>query len=205
VKKACEPVHVQLDLSNDTVSVANTTTEARPGLKLSARVYGLDNKLLLSKDAVLNAAADAVTPGFPLALAPLMGDGVVLVRLELHSADGQLVSDNFYWRAARDADYRALDRLAPATVTATAETAGKDELRVVLHNTGQAAALQNKLTLLHADGSQVLPAYYSDNYVSLLPGEERTVTISVPDNGRENGLRLELRGWNVTPASLSVR
>jgi hypothetical protein len=76
---------------------------------------------------------------------------------------------------------------------------------VVLHNTGQAAALQNKLTLLHADGSQVLPAYYSDNYVSLLPGEERTVTISVPDNGRENGLRLELRGWNVTRASLSVR
>jgi hypothetical protein len=168
-------------------------------------VYGLDNKLLLSKDAVLNAAADAVTPGFPLALAPLMGDGVVLVRLELHSADGQLVSDNFYWRAANDAGYRALDRLAPVTVTATAETAGKDELRVDLRNTGQVAALQNKLTLLHADGSQVLPAYYSDNYVSLLPGEERTVTISVPDNGRESGLRLELRGWNVTPTSQSIR
>ena len=50
VKKACEPVHVQLDLSNDTVSVTNTTTEARSGLKVSARVYGLDNKLLLSKD-----------------------------------------------------------------------------------------------------------------------------------------------------------
>jgi archaellum component FlaF (FlaF/FlaG flagellin family) len=169
-------------------------------------VYGLDNKLLLSKDALLNATADAVTPGFPLALAPLMGDSVVLVRLELHGADGQLVSDNFYWRAAKDAGYRALDRLAPATVTATANTAtaSKDELRVELRNTGQVAALQNKLTLLHADGSQVLPAYYSDNYVSLLPGEERTVTISVPDNGRESGLRLELRGWNVTPASQSI-
>jgi hypothetical protein len=204
VKKACEPVHVQLDLSNDTVSVTNTTTEARAGLKLSARVYSLDNKLLLSKEAVLNATADAVTPGFPLALAPLMGDGVVLVRLELHGADGQLVSDNFYWRAANDAGYRALDRLGSATVTATAETAGKDELRVDLRNTGQVAALQNKLTLLHADGSQVLPAYYSDNYISLLPGEERTVTISVPDNGREGGLRLALRGWNVTPVSQSI-
>ncbi len=68
----------------------------------------------------MNAAADAVTPGFPLALAPLMGeDNVVLVRLELRGADGQLVSDNFYWRAANEAAYRALDRLAPATVTAT--------------------------------------------------------------------------------------
>jgi archaellum component FlaF (FlaF/FlaG flagellin family) len=205
VKKACEPVHVQLDLSNDTVAVANTTTEARPGLKLTAHVYGLDNKLLLSKDAVVNVAADAVTPGFPLVLEPLMGDGAVLVRLELRGVDGQLVSDNFYWRAANDAGYRALDRLAPATVTATIAAASKDEVRVDLRNTGRVAALQNKLTLLHADGSQVLPAYYSDNYVSLLPGEERTVTISIPEGEYQGGLRLELRGWNATPAALSVR
>jgi archaellum component FlaF (FlaF/FlaG flagellin family) len=205
VKKACEPVHVQLDLSNGATSVTNTTTEARAGLKLSARVYGLDNKLLLSRDAVVNAAADATTPGFPLALAPLMDDGVVLVRLELRGSDGQLVSDNFYWQAGNDAGYRALDRLAPATVTATVNAASKEEVQVNLRNTGQVAALQNKLTLLRADGSQVLPAYYSDNYVSLLPGEERTVTISVPEGTREDGLRMELRGWNATPVSLPVR
>jgi hypothetical protein len=177
----------------------------RTGLKLSARVYGLDNKLLLSRDAVVNAAADAMTPGFPLALAPLMGDGVVLVRLELRAADGQLVSDNFYWRAASDAGYRALDRLPPTTVTATVTASSKDEVGVDLRNTGRAAALQNKLTLVHADGSQVLPAYYSDNYVSLLPGEERMVTISIPEGARLGGLRLELRGWNATPISVSVR
>jgi hypothetical protein len=205
VKKACEPVHVQLDLSNDTVSITNTTTEVRTGLRLSARVYGLDNKLLLSRDAVVNAAADAMTPSFPLALAPLMGDGVVLVRLELRAADGQLVSDNFYWRAASDAGYRALDRLPPATVTATVTASSKDEIGVDLRNTGQVAALQNKLTLLHTDGSQVLPAYYSDNYVSLLPGEERMVTISIPEGAHHDGLRLELRGWNATPFSVSVR
>jgi hypothetical protein len=205
VKKACEPVHVQLDLSNDTVSITNTTTEPRTGLKLSARVYGLDNKLLLSRDAVVNAAADAMAPGFPLALAPLMGDSVLLVRLELRAADGQLLSDNFYWRAASDAGYRALDKLPPATVTATVADSSKDEISVDLRNTGQAAALQNKLTLVHADGSQVLPAYYSDNYVSLLPGEERMVTISISESAREGGLRLELRGWNTVPLSVSVR
>ncbi len=206
VKKACEPVHVQLDLSNGSVAVANTTIETRTGLKLSARVYGLDNKLLLSKDAVVNAAADAVTQGFALALTPLMGeDGVVLVRLELRGADGQLVSDNFYWRAAHDAGYRALDRLAPATVTATAEVAGNNEIRVDLRNPGQIAALENKLTLVRADGSQVLPAYYSDNYVSLLPGEERPITISLAEGQSKAGLRLELRGWNATPVSGGVR
>jgi hypothetical protein len=204
VKKACEPVHVQLDLSNDTVSVANTTIDAKAGLKLSARVYGLDNKLLLSHDAMVNANADAVTPGFPLALEPLMADGVVLVRLELRGADGQLVSDNFYWRAAHDVDYRALDRLAAATVTAKAEPASKDEIRIDLRNTGQVAALENKLTLLRSDGSQLLPAYYSDNYVSLLPGEDRTVTISIPKDEAKGVLRLELRGWNTAPVALAI-
>jgi hypothetical protein len=205
VKKACEPVHVQLDLSNDTVSVTNTTTEARAELKLTARVYGLDNKLLLSKDAVVNAAADAVTPGFGLALLPLMSeDGVVLVRLELRGSDRQLISDNFYWRAAHEAAYRALERLAAAAVNATA-TEDKGEIRVDLRNTGPVAALGNKLTLLRADGSQVLPAYYSDNYVSLLPGEDRQVTIAIPESARAAGLRLQLRGWNTTPVSLPVR
>jgi archaellum component FlaF (FlaF/FlaG flagellin family) len=208
VKKACEPVHVQLDLSNDTVAVANTTLAARPGLKLSARVYGLgnkglDNKLLLSKESTIDAAADAVTQGFALQLAPLLVNGeVVLVRLELRGTDGQLVSDNFYWRAANDAGYRALDQLPAANVTAMATTAG-DVVQVTLRNVGQVAALANKLTLLHGDGTQVLPAYYSDNYVSLLPGESRSITIALP--AEEHGtMRLELRGWNAAPVSVNV-
>ena len=63
-KKACEPLHVQLDPENDTVSVSNTTIKAHSGLKLNARVYSLDNRLLLSKDAVINAGADAITASF---------------------------------------------------------------------------------------------------------------------------------------------
>jgi hypothetical protein len=204
-KKACEPLHVQLDLSNDTVQVSNTTTESHPGLKVIARVYSLDNRLLLSKDAVINAGADAVTAGFPLDLAQLMGDGVVLVRLELQSASGQRVSDNFYWRAARDGGYRALTRLPEATVTATAALGRGEEIRVHLRNAGPVAALAGKLTLLHADGTQVLPAYYSDNYVSLLPGEDRLITISLPEKERSRGIRLELRGWNVKPTSTDLR
>ena len=50
VKKACERVHVQLDLSDYNVAVVNTTNEPRPGLLLSASVYSLDNKLLLHQE-----------------------------------------------------------------------------------------------------------------------------------------------------------
>ena len=39
---------------------------------------------------------------------------------------------------------------------------------------------EDRLMLLCADGTRILPAYYSDNYVSLLPGEERTITVRAP-------------------------
>ena len=52
-------------------------------------------------------------------------------------------------------------------------------MTVRIKNTGSAAALMIKLTLDDAaTGQRILPAYYSENYVSLLPGEERTVTVA---------------------------
>ena len=57
-----------------------------------------------------------------------------------------------------------------------------------------------KLTLLDGQGTaRVLPAYYSDNYVSLLPGEQRT--IEVEHDGPVQGVSVALRGWNVIPAN----
>jgi hypothetical protein len=54
------------------------------------------------------------------------------------------------------------------------------------------------LTLLGSDGkTRVLPAYYSDNYVSLLPGESKEIEISSPKPAAKGGLQLGIRGWNV--------
>jgi hypothetical protein len=86
----------------------------------------------------------------------------------------------------------------------TSVTNGK-EVTVHLRNTGQVAALAGKLTLLHADGTQVLPAYYSDNYVSLLPGEDRLITISSPEEERSRKMRLTMSGWNMKPISSDLR
>ena len=74
---------------------------------------------------------------------------------------------------------------------------------VTLTNTGSAPALNGKLTLVDAKGARILPAYYADNYVSLLPGETRAVTIRYP--GQATGAKVELRGWNITPAKAVVR
>ena len=73
-----------------------------------------------------------------------------------------------------------MNHLPAANLAATATMAGSGKIRVQLRNAGAAVALSNKLTLVNADGTRILPAFYSDNYVSLLPGETREVEIEYP-------------------------
>jgi hypothetical protein len=50
----------------------------------------------------------------------------------------------------------------------------------------------------------VLPAYFSDNYVSLLPGETRSVTITAPKDAAGSSPSVKLRGWNVVPRTIAT-
>jgi hypothetical protein len=52
-----------------------------------------------------------------------------------------------------------------------AEQAPPHELSVRLHNEGKTLAFFIQLLLVDAAGREVVPTLYSDNYVSLLPGE----------------------------------
>jgi hypothetical protein len=206
-------LHVQLDLATGDVQLINTSREALAHAKVDADVYALDGKLLLHRDATLDAPSDDVTQALHLDLAPLLGDTTVLVHLALHGRDGALLSQNLYWRAASDAGYRALNSLANANVTLTAEEASADTAQpgrsVVVHlkNTSTVAALNTKLTVFDVTGvaeAEVLPAFYSDNYISLLPGEQRTVTIEMPRAASQQVIRVRLRGWNLMPASADI-
>jgi Glycosyl hydrolase 2 galactose-binding domain-like/Exo-beta-D-glucosaminidase Ig-fold domain/Glycosyl hydrolases family 2/Concanavalin A-like lectin/glucanases superfamily/Glycosyl hydrolases family 2, TIM barrel domain len=207
VKKACEPLHVQLDLSNYNVDVVNTTRDSLTGLSVSAKVYGLDNKLLLQKNAAVNAAADSTTNAFGIELAPLLGNGVAIVKLQLTEGSGRVLSDNLYWIGGNSRSYRQLTQLPQANLTATASASHAGDsnvVRVQLKNSGSTVALMNKLTLLNsATGARILPAYYSDNYVSLLPGESREIDIEFPASAGSNP-EVGLRGWNLSSTTVSI-
>jgi Glycosyl hydrolase 2 galactose-binding domain-like/Exo-beta-D-glucosaminidase Ig-fold domain/Concanavalin A-like lectin/glucanases superfamily/Glycosyl hydrolases family 2 len=207
VKKACEPVHVQLDLSSYQVEVANTTAVPVPNASVSARVYSLENKLLFENSRTLQVSPNALTLGFKLELAPFLSSGMVFVRLVLSGESGKPISENLYWLGG-EPPYRFLNQLRPATVSASASsTRDGDEvkIRVQLKNGGVSAALENKLTLESASGgARILPAYYSDNYVSLLPGETQEVQIAYPASAAQGPARLAIRGWNLSPTTIPI-
>jgi len=201
-KKACEPVHIQLDLSNGQVEVVNTTLQSLSNLSVTAMVYSLQNKLLLQQNGQLNAGEDNVSPAFSINLSPPQSSGMVFVELQLKDSSGKLISRNFYWLGETDTDYRQLNQLPTVALTASAssrQAEGEVHLTVEVKNPSTVAALEAKLTLTNAsDGTRILPAYFSDNYISLLPNETETIHIQYSTRNANGVPHLSLRGWNIS-------
>lgn len=207
-KKATEPLHVQLNLPGNDLVVLNTTQAAAPGLTARVRVLGLDNRELFAREDRLDAAANAATTLAAVPLDRLFAEHpMVLVKLVLSDAAGKTVSENLYWRGRDEGAYRALNDLAPVALATAAESAADGEdrvVRVTLSNDGAVPALNAKLTLVDAAGKRVLPAYYDDNYVALLPGEKKAIAIRYPAGGA-TAAAVTLAGWNVRATKVAVK
>jgi hypothetical protein len=204
VKSAGEPVHVQLDLPGWDTTVVNNTLRDLHQLRLETSIHRLDGTRLQHVDVPFDAPAGAATPGPTLPLKALLEqERALIVVLSLTDHQGRLLSRNLYWQTQEDADGKRLAEMAPQRVSisvAGVSRGAENRLRLAVRNEGSAPALAIKLTLQKTDGARILPAYYSDNYVSLLPHESREIEITFP--GEAHGA-CAVRGWNVKPASVA--
>jgi beta-mannosidase len=105
-------------------------------------------------------------------------------------------------------DFSALQTLPTADVQVTLnrhDAGGKCLIDATISNPTKIPALQAHLTLRkQGGGERVLPVYYSDNYISLLPGESKTVTIEAGSAALGGGMpEVAVDGWNISTAAKS--
>jgi hypothetical protein len=209
VMKAAEPVHIQLNESSGDLEVINNLDTRLEKARAHLAIYNLDGSAAYQHDFDVSAAPSVATSlgvvAWPADLSP-----VHFVKLELRDADGKLMSDNFYWRAQPEHqdDLTALNQLTNVTLETRAvrrDVGGKSFIDVTLHNPGTQIALMAHVQLRSKhDGERVLPVYYTDNYVSLVPNESRTITIEAATSDLKGEAALVLvDGWNVEVAASS--
>jgi hypothetical protein len=206
-RKACEPVHIQMNQNDFHVMVVNNTPELLKGLTARVRIYGIDSQLKYDHESSADAAPIAATDLGQIAW-PADLSQVHFVKLELRGREGKIISDNFYWHAlqAHGDDFTALQQIPTVnlkTSVISPRLHGTCLLDVTLTNSSSSIALMAHLQLRKQKTQErVLPAYYSDNYVSLSPGESRTITVtaSTTDLGGDNPM-IALDGWNATTDS----
>ncbi|HEV2373203.1 MAG TPA: discoidin domain-containing protein [Streptosporangiaceae bacterium] len=201
-RKGCEPQHIQANLSDWSVVAVNHTTSALSGATALAWLYDLSgNQLGTALQATVDVAASGMAPAFTV---PFDGGlpALHLLRLELHGADGTLLSQNTYWRYNQATDMQALNSLGTTTI-AVSQTyvrhAKGGEMNATLRNTGTTAAAMVRLSLRDKQtGDRILPTLYSDNFLWLLPSESLDVSLSWT-GGLPTGHTPELwfEGYNV--------
>ncbi|MGB2641362.1 MAG: glycoside hydrolase family 2 protein, partial [Candidatus Acidiferrum sp.] len=105
------------------------------------------------------------------------------------------------------ADFDALQNLPKATVKASmdfSDAGAEPTAHITVENSGSGLAFLVRLRLLTGKGgADILPVFWEDNYISLLPGEKREITVQVRkrDLGSEKPL-LAVDGFNVSPVQI---
>ena len=208
-KKACEPVHVQWNLNDDSVSVINNPAKPLEDATLKLRIIALDGTTLSETSTPIKVAANSAAQVAKVVWSDMTAHPVQFLKLELLNRDDQLLSDNFYWHSQKPEHLRALEDLPKVELAGSVRftTESKETVATVdLANPAQTVALMSHLVLRNtADGERILPAYASDNYVNLLPGEKKSITIRCTSNQDAKALSVSLDGWNITPANLSQK
>ena len=207
-KKACEPLHIQWNPVSGMVEAVNYHAGGRTGLTASARLLNLDGSEAWSRQCTLDIPEDATVSCFPLEYPESLSE-VYFVQLALTGADGQAVSENFYWRGREEGNLRALRQLGQAPLKATARrTDDADAYRfdVTLANDTATPALMVRLKAVDPKTDDlVLPVLYSDNYFFLMPGERRTATVRVRKEDCSGRPELVLSGFNVPQSRVRTR
>jgi beta-mannosidase len=201
-RKACEPVHIQLNEKKWTVQVINNLPVELLKCSASVAIYNLDGSLAGTQKFAVNATGCAET-NLGLVTWSTNLSQVHFIKLELRDRKNKLLSENFYWRSSKQNDFQTLESMPVVKLGAKVarhDASGKCLLTVTLHNESSQIALMTHLQLrCKNSGERVLPAYYSDNYVSLVPGENRMINIeaSLTDLKDETPF-VAVDGWNIS-------
>lgn len=178
-KKACEPIHIQWNPHEDTLEVVNYNAGRQSGLTATLEILNLDGKLVESRTATLDMDEDATQTLFRMKY-PKGLSTVHFLRMKLTKGAEEL-STNFYLRGLEAGNYRAIRALPKAKIdvrTTAEEKDGVWRMRTEVRNASSTPALNVRVKAVREkSGDRILPAIYSDNYIALMPGESRVLTV----------------------------
>jgi len=205
LRKGSEPLHIMMNPVDSMVTVVNNGLTDRNNLMVQAKVYDMDGKDYFYSQVFNSIGASSVRRFFPLNdfLKKLDQKDGVFVSLKLFNEKQEVLSENIYWLADKDGNYRGLQNLKPAALKVNAVKKSKDKMEVTVTNPGgNPVAFFNRVALINSQtGKRILPAFYDDNYVSILPGESRLITVEY--NGDQK-TAIEVYGWNVERRRIEV-
>ena len=194
-KTALQPVNIIYNYGDKNIYISNVYNHPVENLTAEIRVFDLDSREIYSE--TLEVSIDENSSKKIHDMPKLQGlTKTYFIDLRLKDQGENVVGRNFYWLSTKEdvldwkntqwhltpnksyADLTSIYDMPEAEVEViftSNETNGRIEAPVKLKNLSDKIAFFTELTLKDNNGSAILPVYWEDNYVTLLPGEERDI------------------------------
>jgi exo-1,4-beta-D-glucosaminidase len=196
MKESMQPLHVMYSYKSNAVDITNSFLQKFDGLSVKADIYNLDGTNKYSNTITTSVDEDGIKECFALPNISDLSDTYFL-RLELKDADGKIKDINWYWLSQKSdelnwkkskwyytpessfTDYTALNNMPQTSVDvehSSDKNADSTTHKITIKNTGKAVAFFVHVRVLkQKNADDILPVIFSDNYISLAPGESRIV------------------------------
>lgn len=205
VKRANRPVQLVYDFKHRQVKAVNATIQKMKG-KASIEIFNLKSKQIMAIDKDIEILPS--NPAEVVSLAGIKEDCIAFLRFE--DANGNVTMSEYWIPAKQDiydhkkanwyytpitryASYKSLKSLKPTPLRVTPTICGQ-EIKVRVSNPTSGIAFFTELVITDAQSRPVSYAMMSDNYFTLRPGEQRIITVSLPETASPN--ELIVRTWN---------
>ena len=202
---ALEPLHAQYEYLSNRVSIVSDVVGAH-GLSVRAEVYDFDSRKVWERTAVAEVPGETCVDLFAIPFdSELRFDKPHFIKLRLFEKDEEIAS-TFYWRSTSRYEgpqtvtgpcvvgFEALEDLPRTRLTAREVSRARGRLTLEVGNAGDRVAFMTEVRVEGTDGKYLKPAFFSDNFFALLPGERKTVVVDHPDVA----FRWRVKAWNAT-------
>ncbi len=208
MQNACEPVHIQLNLATNKVTVLNRTYKPSPGLVAHADLYNMNSELLFHEEKKVSLGPSDVKETSAIGPRLAKSKELVFVVLKLKNASGNTVSNNIYW-ISPDNNYSQMRGMKETSVNIkiTDEKKEKNDISWTMEISNPSGMLAFFIRpQIMSGGEEVLPSLWSANYISLAPGESTVVNVTCPLARLKEGTpSVKVSGWNVKSVEIPVK
>lgn len=192
-RKGCEPLHAYYNPVTRKAGLLNTTLKDYTDLSIIARIYNLEGKLLWEKETRANSKANMVQELLDIPV-PEGIQGAYFLRLALN-AD----VPNIYWLTTEPKDYTSLSQLPKSRpdIKTDIKKEGSNFVGTVRLSADSQISFFNRIKVFDREtGKRILPVHYSDNYITLMPGDQQEISLEFPANLPEERIQIVVDSYN---------
>lgn len=210
LREGAQPLHVMCNPNNGMVMTVNNTFYPYHDLMLISRTFNMKGKVTSLNKLLIYLSPTSVQPFYSVsgALKHLRKNHGGFLQLQLVNDKQKVLSENLYWIADSTGHYSGLDSMKTANIHATARKINSKTIAVILKNpNNNPIAFFMRVSLINPEtGKRILPVFYDNNYISVLPGKTKVVHIFLDSaNQAVKNMKVCLSGWNVKTQTLEIQ